>query len=51
MTYSSPSTLLACCGPNQHFVAFPASRLAEVLAESGADTVLIDLALPPRLRH
>ncbi|HEX5402339.1 MAG TPA: SAV_915 family protein [Pseudonocardiaceae bacterium] len=51
MTYSSSSTLLDCCGPNQHFVAFPASRLADVLAQSGADTVLIDLPLPPQLRH
>jgi hypothetical protein len=51
MTYSSLSALLHCCGPNQHFVAFPAGLLAAVLAESGADTVLIDLPLPPRVRH
>jgi hypothetical protein len=51
MTYSSRSALLHCCGPNQHFVAFPAGRLADVVAGSGADTVLIDLPLPQHLRH
>jgi hypothetical protein len=51
MTYSSRSALLACCGPNQYFVSFPAGRLADVLAESGASTVLIDFRLPPQLRH
>jgi hypothetical protein len=51
MTYSSQSMLLHCCGPNQHFVAFPAGRLTAVLAASGADTVLIDLPLPSHLRH
>jgi hypothetical protein len=51
MTYSSRASLLHCCGPNQYFVAFPAGKLADVLAESGADTVLIDLPLPQHLRH
>jgi len=51
MTYSSQSALSAGCGSDQHFVAFPVGRLIQVQHESGADSVLIDVPLPARLRH
>ncbi len=51
MAYSSRAALSDACGPNQHFVAFPVGQLALAQRESGADSVLIDVPLPAKLRH
>ncbi|HEY0805233.1 MAG TPA: SAV_915 family protein [Pseudonocardiaceae bacterium] len=51
MTYSSRAALSDGCGPNQHFVTFPVGQLAQVQRKSGAHSVLIDVPLPPHLRH
>lgn len=51
LTYSSLTALTEGCGLGQHYVAFPAGRLETVRQQAGADTVLIDVALPQHLRH
>lgn len=49
--YTSEPVLRAGCGPGQPWVSVPAGLLDEVRRQAGADTIMLDTALPARLRH
>ncbi|RZS39230.1 hypothetical protein EV193_104446 [Herbihabitans rhizosphaerae] len=51
LAYSSLDLLVRGCGEHQPWVSFPADRIDEARRQSGADVVVMDMALPGWLRH
>lgn len=51
MVYSSLETLVAGAGERQPWIAVPAERVPDLVALSGADVALLDIVIPPSLRH
>lgn len=51
MAYSSEEALRTGCGPGQPWVSVPAGLLDEARRQAGADTIVLDTALPDYLWH